>query len=208
MSDTKQRILDTARELFNREGMHRVGVRDVARAVGVSVGNLNYHFATKDALVCALVLELHEANARSLFAELPEDFSFVTLYRTAVGVMTNSLAYRFVLLGYVDAVAASPELQRLEASLGPKRRARSDGMIARLAEGGLLDRRRFAPRADVVYEQSQLVSSGWLAMASLRRMKDRDAVLHYAKLGVALLEPYATPKGARQVKAILAGEWD
>lgn len=208
MSGTKQRILDTARDLFNREGVHRVALRDVARAVGVSVGNLNYHFATKDDLVCALVLEVHEHNASTLFADVPPDFSPIGLYRTAMAAMHNGVAYRFVQLSYADAVAASSELQRLEASLAPKRRARSDRMIARLVENGFIDGRRFAPRADVVYEQGQLISSGWMAVAAVQRRKDADAIPHFAKLGVALLEPYATPKGVRQIRSILAGACD
>jgi len=211
MSETRQRILDTARALFNERGLHRVGVRDIARATGMSPGNLAYHFPTKDNLVSALVLELHELNARAVFADLPPSFSLVTLYRSAVIVMRNILGYRFVLLSYVDAVMASPELQELNASLFRKRRAREEEMMDLLARNGYLDRRAFAARAEYLYEQGDMISSGWLTADALRpggRRDDETVVLHYAKVGCALLEPYCTPKGARQMRRVLAGAHD
>jgi AcrR family transcriptional regulator len=210
MADTRRRILDIARELFNRHGLSRVGVREVARAAGISPGNLAYHFPTRDDLVAALVLELHHLNGRTLFAELPADFSLVTLYRTAVAAMRNMLGYRFILLSYVDAVSSSRELEKLEDSLWAERRRRSDHMIELLARNGYLRRRAAAARADLLHEQGQLVASGWLAHAALRpdRMTDAAAVLHYGKLGCALLEPVVTPRGARQLRRVLAGAHD
>ncbi|HEU4537053.1 MAG TPA: TetR family transcriptional regulator, partial [Polyangiaceae bacterium] len=204
MAATRQKILDTARALFNERGLYRVGVRDVARAAGISPGNLGYHFPTRDDLVSALVLELRGLAARTVFAVLPDDFSLATLYLTACGAMRHMLAYRFVLLSYVDAVAASPELLRLEASLRADRRRRSDAMVARLVANGYVDGER-AARAEHLFEQSEMVSSGWLGAASLRpdlRDDDAAAVLHYAKVGCALLEPYCTPKGARQMAEV------
>src|SRR4029078_1104968 len=100
MRDTRRRILDTARSMFNEEGLARVGVRDIARALEMSPGNLAYHFATKDDLVAALVIELPELNLATVFADVPEDFSLATLYTLAVGAMRNMLGYRFVLLSY------------------------------------------------------------------------------------------------------------
>lgn len=210
MSDTRQRILAVARALFNERGLHRVGVRDLARELGISPGNLAYHFPTKDDLVSALVLELHELNARTVFAELPDDFSVVTLYRAAVATMRNMLEYRFVLLSYVDAVRASPELSKMDARLHEKRRRRANDMINRLADNGHLHRRRFSARADHVHEQCEMISSGWLTAHALHpeRRSEQAAVLHYAKLGCVLLEPYLTDKGARQMRRILRGAYD
>src|SRR4051812_45533142 len=117
MSDTRRRILDLARELFNREGLSRVGPREIARALEMSPGNLAYHFPTKDDLVAALVEELHELNAQSMLAEPDDGPSMVTMYHGVRHIMQNDLRYRFVLLNYVDAVASSAHLQRLESTL-------------------------------------------------------------------------------------------
>jgi AcrR family transcriptional regulator len=210
VSDTRQRILATARALFTERGLHRVGVRDIARALELSPGNLAYHFPTKDDLVSALASELHELNARTVFARLPDDFSVVTLYETAILAMKNMLEYRFLLLSYADVVTASPELQQVEAALAQKRRSRENDVIERLIRGGLLDRKSYAPRAERLHEQGQILSTGWLTAAMLGPgpRDDRSVVLHHAKLGIALLEPHLTAKGAIQLRQILAGQHD
>lgn len=209
MGETRQRILDRARALFNAQGLHRVGVREIARDLGISPGNLAYHFATKDALVQALVLELYERNAREVFSELPPALSLVGFYGAALAVMRNILHYRFVLLSYVDAVRTSPELQALTAKQWVKRRARHDLLVEGLVRGGHLKRRAVMARTEYLFEQGELISSGWLNAATLRGWSDDQAVvLHFAKVGIALLAPYCTPKGARELRAILAGAHD
>ena len=207
MGDTRRRILDVARRMFNDEGLSRVGVREIARALEMSPGNLAYHFATKDDLVEALVMELHELNLATVFAEMPADFSLVSLYEAAVGAMRNMLGYRFVLLSYVDAVRVSPKLRTLERQLAEKRRARHDAMLDALVHGGWIESRALA-RSEVLYEQGAMISSGWLANATMRAWSDEKAILHYAKLGCALLEPWCTPKGERVMKKLLAGDFD
>ena len=207
MSTTQQRILDVARQLFNEHGLHRVGVRDIARAAEMSAGNLAYHFQTKDDLVAALVMELHELNQRTIFSELPADFSLLVLYRAAVAAMRNMLQFRFVLLSYVDAVVASPQLQAFDSALARKRRQRHDQMLEALIDGGYVERRT-RTRSETIYEQSGMISSGWLGAAALRGWSDERAVLHFAKLGTALLEPFCTPRGQRQMRKILSGEYD
>ena len=207
MGDTRQRILDVARRMFNDEGLSRVGVREIARALEMSPGNLAYHFATKDDLVEALVIELHELNLATVFAEMSAQFSLATLYALAVGAMRNMLGYRFVLLNFVDALRVSPKLRALEKALAEKRRARHDAMVEALIEGEWIEPRVRA-RSEILYEQGAMISSGWLANATMRGWSDEKAILHYAKLGCALLEPWCTPKGARVMRKILAGELD
>lgn len=204
---TRQRILDTARRLFNAEGLSRVGVRDVARAAEISAGNLSYHFATKDDLVAALVGELHDANQRQIFAALPADFSLVKLYRAATLAMRNMVDYRFVLINYVDAVATSAELAALEKELAARRFRRHQEMLALLVGNGFVERGATA-RSERIFEQSSFISSGWLAAARLRGWSHERAIPHFARLGCALLEPWCTPKGARQMRRILAGQED
>ena len=204
MADTRQRILDTARALFNEQGLHRVGVREVARAAKMSPGNLAYHFPTKDALVSALVLELHELNARTVFAELPETLTLAQLLEVAAGAMRHMLGYRFVLLGDVDVLLASNELVEVGSVLRLKRRQRHDQLLEALIRAGQLNARAARARSDYLFEQSELISSGWLRSARLRGWRDMEGVIqHYARVGLALLEPYCTVRARRQMRRLL-----
>jgi AcrR family transcriptional regulator len=57
----RERLLDTANELFYREGVRAIGVDLVVEKSGVAKTSLYRHFATKDDLVAA-VLERDDAN--------------------------------------------------------------------------------------------------------------------------------------------------
>ena len=54
--DTRQKILNTAKQLFNERGINEVSIADIASSVGISKGNLTYHFARKEAIVQPLCL--------------------------------------------------------------------------------------------------------------------------------------------------------
>ena len=41
---TKQKILDTSLELFNKNGISNVRLQQIADETGISLGNLAYHF--------------------------------------------------------------------------------------------------------------------------------------------------------------------
>lgn len=47
---TAERILEAGRELFNVRGFAATSLNDIAKVVGISKGNLSYHFPTKMAL--------------------------------------------------------------------------------------------------------------------------------------------------------------
>lgn len=51
---TRDRILDICRLLFNERGPLGVTTADIAEAVGISEGNLHYHFRRKEQIVIAL----------------------------------------------------------------------------------------------------------------------------------------------------------
>lgn len=51
MKNTKERILESAIQLFNEHGLINVRLQHIADAAGISVGNLAYHFPDKTAIV-------------------------------------------------------------------------------------------------------------------------------------------------------------
>lgn len=53
--DTRNMILESARELFNARGYNGVSLQDIADAVGISKGNLTYHFKKKENIMESLL---------------------------------------------------------------------------------------------------------------------------------------------------------
>jgi AcrR family transcriptional regulator len=65
----RQRILDAAAACFVREGFHGASIARIAKAAGMSAGNLYHFFESKEAIIGALVQrKLDESLA--LFAQI------------------------------------------------------------------------------------------------------------------------------------------
>jgi len=60
--NTKAHILDTARQLFNENGLGSTTMAALAQATGKTEGNIWYHFKTKEALLEAIASEFIERS--------------------------------------------------------------------------------------------------------------------------------------------------
>lgn len=65
--DTRRLILDAALDLFSTHGYYATSMRQIARAVGVRESALYHHFASKDAILSAMLDTVGPGKARELF---------------------------------------------------------------------------------------------------------------------------------------------
>lgn len=56
----RDKIIDKARELFNKQGYIGVSMRNIADELNISVGNLTYHFKRKEDLIEEVILHKHK----------------------------------------------------------------------------------------------------------------------------------------------------
>jgi AcrR family transcriptional regulator len=66
MRDTRQRILDTALDLFIEQGFDKTSLREIAERVGVTKAALYYHFASKDEIFRTLMQPMLELQAQTM----------------------------------------------------------------------------------------------------------------------------------------------
>lgn len=52
--NTKVRLLDAAEQLYTESGQESLSLRDLTELAGVNLAAVNYHFGSKNALVCAM----------------------------------------------------------------------------------------------------------------------------------------------------------
>ena len=63
---TRERILDIALELFTDQGYDKTSLRQIAERLGFSKAAIYYHFASKEEILLALHLRLHEFGREAL----------------------------------------------------------------------------------------------------------------------------------------------
>lgn len=203
---TARRILEHARQAFNQRGVVAVGIREIARELGLSPGNVSYHFPTKEALVTALVREGHAANNALVSPPAPLR-TFDDLDAAVRAIMHRDLENRWLLRDYVGLLVAMPAFRALHDEIHPVREARIDTLLARTVEAGLLERELVARRRSHLRQQIFNQVFFWLPAAMLA-VPVRDPALlldHHARATMGLFLAYCTGSRRRQLEALVDG---
>jgi AcrR family transcriptional regulator len=199
---TARRILEHARRAFNERGVAAVGIRDLARELDLSPGNLSYHFPTKEALIAALLEEAHAINNAVAAPAGPLDF--IELDRIIRNIMQRDVEHQWMMRDAVGLMLSLPALRDRHERLQRTREARVDGVIERLIQARMLD----AERTDRALLRLQVLTQVFFWVPSaLLAAPDRDPAerldLH-ARAALALFALYATPIGRRQLTPLCA----
>jgi AcrR family transcriptional regulator len=133
----KERILETALAMFNRFGEPNVSTNAIAADLGMSPGNLHYHFASKDALTLAL-FERFEAGLLPLLAAAAEVRHVEDAWLCVHMLFERIWHHRFLYRNLNDLLSKSRALeQRLQALINAKGQSMSL-LLAGLQHGGAL----------------------------------------------------------------------
>jgi AcrR family transcriptional regulator len=109
---TRDRILDVALDLFTEQGFDGTSLRQIAEQLGVTKAALYYHFTSKDDILMALHLRLHEAGRESL-TQLTEEPVTLAQWGTLLDlVVEQMLAQRKLFLMHERNQAALEKLHR------------------------------------------------------------------------------------------------
>jgi AcrR family transcriptional regulator len=66
--DTRQRILDVALDLFTEQGYDGTSLRQIAERLGVTKAALYYHFESKEDILLALHMRIHEFGQKAFLS--------------------------------------------------------------------------------------------------------------------------------------------
>ncbi len=69
--NTRMRLVTAAKQLLYEQGMHNTSLAEIANQANVPVGNVYYHFRTKDTLIGAVIQE-HIEDLNQKFGRLDE----------------------------------------------------------------------------------------------------------------------------------------
>lgn len=110
--DTRQRILDVALDLFIAEGFERASLRQIAERVGLTKAALYYYFESKDALLMALHMRLHEFGREVLVGVRDEPVTLEVWAAVLDRLIDEMVAHRKIFLMHERNQAALEKLHR------------------------------------------------------------------------------------------------
>lgn len=192
---TKERILETALDLFNRVGEPSVTTSAIAEEMGISPGNLHYHFRSKEKIVEALFATFRAEIEHTLAAPQarPSDVEDIWLFLHLV--FEAIWKYRFVYRDINELTSRYRLLGRQFKFILAHKQATARAILEGLVATGVMT----ASKADVeaLAGNMTLIATYWL---SFELVRDPDGRHEGAALGrgayhvMALAGPYLAPR--------------
>ncbi len=196
---TSDKILLTAKNLFNKDGLANVSVRDICRHLGISVGNFTYHFPNKDQLMIQLyynmVAELEEGPKQ---VEAPtESVLFFLQYHQHIFKIQNR--YKFFYLNTFELLKNHPEIKKAYLQHIQRERKFIEELMQRNIEAGVFEKTMTHDVAKKIIRVGQMVNIAWITDAEISfNGNEKNMLKHYLELCCSIIEPYLMPSAREE----------
>jgi AcrR family transcriptional regulator len=166
---TREKILDTSLSMFNALGERNVTTNHIADELGISPGNLYYHFKNKDDIVAQL-FALYEARMDEVLARRKRSLTLDDVHAQLQRVFECMWTYRFLYRDLVDILSRNRKLKQRFARL--LNRAEDSAVVVMR---GLVDAKIVSATKEemqAIAEHVVLTTTFWLNYHSVRNKSE------------------------------------
>jgi len=169
---TRVRILETSLAMFNAQGEPNVTTNHIADELGISPGNLYYHFRNKDDIVEHLFAQ-YEARLDGALV-LPEGRApdLEDIWMQLHQVFEALWQYRFLYRDLVDILARNRKLRLRFARIMDRAAASASQLLGGLVRAGVM--RASADEVRALAENILLIATFWMNFNAVRGGKPQD----------------------------------
>jgi len=200
----KELILATALALFNERGLAVISLRQIAETMGISLGNLTYHFPKREQLVRALYYALVEELNVLVFAPAMQEAQGIRAFKVLLEQMYQLFwKYRFFLLDFRQILRAQTELKRHYRELMQQRRQQFFIFLEQLAAEGQLKKEELEGEYASLYRRLQRLSDFFLAALEIENYKVEEGQKEFVCDQIFALYPYLLGESRLEAKQIL-----
>ncbi len=195
---TKSRIIDTAIQLFNQHGSQTISTNHLAEVLGISPGNLYYHFRNKQEIIRAIL--------ERMIAKM--DGGWTPLHRPSLENLEDMLSRSFLLLWeyrffYQERNAllrADPELKQRYQAIRKQRGAEIEGFYQGLAEAGVIQMPDDPLTLASVIKIGWLINDYWLSFLDVEDQPINQTTIQAGiNLILQLMRPYLSDRALAEL---------
>lgn len=202
---TQDKILEIALRLFNERGVSQVSSRIISQELGISYGNLTYHFPKKKDIILNLYTSMQQEMEQTLLVIFQKLFESDFKKDTLRLIFQITLKYKFIYLNMVELVRQYEEIRQTELLFYESRHRIVRNLMQDLVREGLLK-----PEAnfsyDLMAESLDVLFQFWLVSAEIFYEGQQEAQIdHYIKLIYNSLIPHLTAEGKIKFEKFTAG---
>jgi AcrR family transcriptional regulator len=187
---TKNNIIQKAIDLFNEHGTAAVSLNSLAEALGISTGNLQYHYRSKEEIVRA-ILEVMFKDWNAVYQEMDSgSFTMDTLYRILRINFKLVWKYRFFYRELNALLRKDELLAKRYAAIQEGRLAEQEMLTKQMARaGGARPMSKLQLRNMVL--AGWVLSNSWLSyVESTGRTVDETAMDEAVEVLVQFYKPF------------------
>lgn len=190
---TKDRILETALSMLNEQGIHKITIRHIAQEMGISHGNLGYHYPNMSAILLALYEQLVGRFDQVFSAYGGEDFAEGHFFAYVDRMSDIFYAYRFLFLDFVGICRLVPEIRQHYRALHQQRNAYFQELISQMRDKGMLRPDCSTDEFMNMVKTLTIVSDFWLPHCEILGSEDPEENRGaFRELIVGVVRPYVT----------------
>ena len=206
---TRDKILETARELFNSDGVSMVSSRNISDAMNISYGNLCYHFPKKDDIIMQLYASMQSELDTEVDKLRAEIFSFDFFIRSLRGLLEVLYKYKFVFLDLNLLARKSEHIRRHARKQYQFRLAVCREIYDFLIREGYLKVEDWDGHYDMLAHSVLVVLNSWIMDAEIYyKGKEDQKIDYYLQMIYRIVSASLTKKGEDAfIRVYLHSEW-
>lgn len=203
MNKTKQKILNKALEIYNRDGVSNVSIRQLSKEVGISHSNLIYHFSTQKDIILGLHELLLQKAVELNNVMVQNESPLQSLYSTTIIGFTIVYDFRFFFNELQYICKAFPKVKEVLRQAEKVRYIMYKKAIGEMIANDLLRSEEFDGEFDDLIVRIKIYSDHWLESSTIYDDLSREEKINkYSYLLIQHFYPYLTENGRNEFKKI------
>ncbi len=192
-----------ALELFNKNGIDQITVRHIAKEMGISHGNLCYHFPNIDDIILKLYENLVE-ELNNEISKLPvKEIDLWMVYYSSHATFSLLYKYKFLMLDFVGIMRRIEPIRTHYRALVAKRRVEFGMVVQYMIQGEYLKPEVIEGQYSAITEVHFILGDFWVSRSEIMfDGSDKEKIKYYLALIFAPMLASLTEKGLAQYKEI------
>lgn len=204
MKVSKEKILDTARKMFNQNGLTSVTARAISAELEISPGSFSYHFPDKSRLVIELYRKMiDELNACfSLLKEGGENIKpFLITFQKCAQIQ---LKYKFFFLNLSEILINYPVIKQMHKRAIVRERLLAHQLFENYLNCGVIRSDTDMRDVKCIIKQSQILFAYWIVDAHLSEFNsDAQTIWYYTEACCTPIKPYLEMESKNEFEKFL-----
>ena len=198
---TKEKIIHTAVQVFNEQGLEQTSIRKIAERMGIAHGNLRYHYPTKEAIVNQIFLNLKHVIDLAFANILIDGISLKSVMKANEMCAVAFVRYRFFMHDFIAIARLYPSVKQGLKDNYDSRNLQMKEMLKIFIHAGLLKPEPFNGFYDLLLENIYITNDFWIPSFEIYKEGDvQDSIEKYCNQWAIHFYPHLTDKGIKELE--------